>query len=77
LPQGCECKPAEGRFQHKGGGDFRLPEIDANSRFAMRVVKMTHEDFVILIFFLIAVLMGGIMLVGVLLLMRRNPKKKE
>jgi len=37
---------------------------------------MTHDDFIILIFLLIAVVMGGIILAGVLILMWRNPQNK-
>ena len=51
--------------------------IGKNESCVMRAIYMTHEDTVILIFLLIAVLMGGIMVVGVVVLMRRNPNKKE
>jgi hypothetical protein len=37
---------------------------------------MSHDDFIILIFLLIAVVMGGIILAGVLILMWRNPQNK-
>jgi hypothetical protein len=37
---------------------------------------MNHDDFIILIFLLIAVAMGGIILAGVLILMFRNPQNK-
>jgi hypothetical protein len=37
---------------------------------------MSHEDFIVLIFLLIAVVMGGIILAGVLILMWRNPQNK-
>ena len=37
---------------------------------------MSHEDFVILVFLLIAVVMGAIILAGVLILMWRNPPNK-
>jgi hypothetical protein len=38
---------------------------------------MSHEDLVILIFLLIAVLMGGIILAGVLILVWRDPQNKK
>jgi hypothetical protein len=38
---------------------------------------MAHDDLVILIFLLIAVLMGGIILAGVLILVWRDPQNKK
>jgi hypothetical protein len=38
---------------------------------------MTHEDILILIFLLIAALMGGVILAGVLILVWRDPQNKK